>query len=461
MTQPKRPNILFIMPDQLRADFLGAYDAAFIDTPHIDSLCEHGVLYSNCCSPHPLCVPARVSLMVGMDALRTGVTRNGLFLRSDYGTCGVRTWPEILVENGYATAAIGKMHFTPFDARLGFEVRVIAEDKMAVNLRDDYADYLAEHGLRRLRGQEHEGYFETKGAIVSPIPWEHSVDHYVGRETCRYITEYDDERPFALMVGFPGPHPPFDPCPEFVSRFSPDDMPDPIPPSDCGAPEMRRRNLDANAYWHEHDYSDWTVAQKKRLRAHYAALVSQIDHEVGCILKALRAKGELENTVILFSADHGELMGDHGMIGKHAFFEGACRVPMLAWLPWAEGQTTRDDLVTLTDVTATILGLAGAPVPEGMDSRPLPGLGLAGDAPRERVFGALTDIWMVQDRRHRLIKCATGEAMLYDDHRDPHQQHNLIGDPAHAVLRERLDGELTAHVMDTMSQAIFPRLNER
>ena len=91
MPEPKplqRPNIVFIMPDQLRADCLSAYDAAFIDTPHIDSLAERGVLYSRCCSPHPLCVPARVSLMVGMDALRTGVTGNGLFLRDDYAQCG-------------------------------------------------------------------------------------------------------------------------------------------------------------------------------------------------------------------------------------------------------------------------------------------------------------------------------------------------------------------------------------
>ena len=272
------------MPDQLRADYLSCYGATFIDTPHIDSLCERGVKYTQALTPHPLCVPARVSLLTGIDALRTGVLKNARFLREDHRACGVDTWPEILSDHGYVTAATGKMHFRPWNAMLGLQHWDIAVDKTAVHLEDHYAEYLAEHGYRKLRGKDHAGYFQNKGAVTSPIPWEHSVDHWVGTRTCQFLREYDRDEPFCLMVGFPGPHPPFDPCPEFLSRYDPDDMPEPVPTVEWDAPEMRRRNLAANAHWHDHDYSEFAITQKKTLSAHYAALVAQIDHEVGRIL---------------------------------------------------------------------------------------------------------------------------------------------------------------------------------
>jgi arylsulfatase A-like enzyme len=123
-----RPNLLFIMPDQLRHDFLSCYGADFIDTPHIDSLAQHGVRYQNAYSPAPICVPARSMLMTGRNPIKTGVLSNNYFLRPDEGACGIRSWPELLVEAGYATAAIGKMHFYPWDLDMGFEHRVVCED---------------------------------------------------------------------------------------------------------------------------------------------------------------------------------------------------------------------------------------------------------------------------------------------------------------------------------------------
>lgn len=130
----QKPNIIFMMPDQLRADFLSCYGAEFVDTPNIDSLQARGTRYAKCYSPHPVCVPARASLMSGMDAIKTGVLGNGYFLRPDLAEMGVKTWPQILSENGYYTAAIGKMHFYPWDLRLGFQYRVIAEDKRWIHI---------------------------------------------------------------------------------------------------------------------------------------------------------------------------------------------------------------------------------------------------------------------------------------------------------------------------------------
>jgi len=119
-------NIIFLMPDQLRHDFLSCYGADFIDTPNIDALCERGIRYERAYSEHPVCVPARAALLTGMNSVKAGVLDNSQWLRPDYRQCGLRTWPEILSAQGYYTLATGKMHFYPWQARFGFQRRIIA-----------------------------------------------------------------------------------------------------------------------------------------------------------------------------------------------------------------------------------------------------------------------------------------------------------------------------------------------
>jgi arylsulfatase A-like enzyme len=450
---PEKPNIIFIMPDQLRADFVGCYEIDYVNTPNIDSLAEHGVRYERCHSPHPLCVPARVSLLTGMDAIKNGVLDNGQFLRPDYAQMGIRTWPEMLVENGYYTAAIGKMHFYPWDLRLGFQYRVIAEDKRWIHIRDDYYHFLKAHGHRKLHGNEHPGYYENKGAIVSRIPWEYSVDHFVGQEACRFIAEHGNEGPFAMMVGFPGPHCPYDPSPEFLAAIDVDAMPPAIPEVEGDMPELRRRNVEGNKRpWNGVDYTEFTAEQKKRIRAHYAALVGQIDYEVGQILDTLEQQGLTDSTVILFSADHGDYLGDHNLIGKGTFFQSGIRVPLLAHIPW-HGSTVCSDLVTLSDVTATILRLAGCDIPDYMDSLPLPRLDLSHGPSRDCIVGMIQGGWMIYDGEWRLSRYATGEALLFHVKADPHEQHNLFHDPGYIGVRDSLDARLTQAIMRSMREA--------
>ncbi|MFH1084670.1 MAG: sulfatase-like hydrolase/transferase, partial [Chloroflexota bacterium] len=370
---PDRPNLIFLMPDQLRYDFLSCYGAGFIHTPHMDSLCAQGVRFTRAYSEHPVCVPARVSLMTGLHALKTGVLDNGQFLRPDHRACGMDTWPELLGEHGYYTAGIGKMHFYPWDARLGYGYRSICEDKRWIHIRDDYYHFLHARGERKYHGNEHEGYYENRGAIINRLPYELQWDYFVGQEACRFVREHGSEGPFAMMVGFPGPHCPYDPDPRFLKLFDPEDMPEPAP--DAGdTPEIRARNIAGNkGPWNGVDYAVFTDAHKRKIRAHYGALVKQIDEQVGDILATLRAQGLLENTVIILSADHGDYLGDHNLIGKGQFYEASWHVPMLVRLPWAQGATTCDDLVTLTDVTGTLLHYGGLAVPEYMDARPMPG----------------------------------------------------------------------------------------
>lgn len=454
----KQPNILFIMPDQLRADFLSCYGADFISTPNIDSLAAEGIRYSRAYSASPICVPARASLLTGLNAIRNGVLDNGQWLRPDLDACGVHTWPEHLNRQRYYTAGVGKMHFYPWDINHGLQYRIIAEDKRWLHIRDDYYHLLRQHGHRKYHGNEHEGYYENKGAIVNRLPWELSVDHFVGQEACRFIETYAGDGPFALMVGFPGPHCPYDPNREFLDQVDVDKLPPPVPEAADDTPLLRRQNVESNRRpWNGVDYTDFTDEDKRTIRKHYAASVLQIDYEVGEILQALREAGVMENTFVIFASDHGDYLGDHNLIGKGSYYEGAIHVPLIVRPAHGTQAQTYSDLVGLSDITATMLALGGCDLPPFLDSRPLPRLGIGASDPSEILFGMLADGWMAYDGRWKLAKYATGEHLLFDLENDPQEQRNRIGDPDAQEMRFRLDQALIQEIMRSVVQSYADR----
>ena len=459
MATEQRPNIVFIMPDQLRHDFLSCYGASFIDTPHIDALADEGVRFDNCYSEHPVCVAARTSLITGMNGIKTGTLHNGLFLRPDYRACGISTWPELLSEQGYRTVATGKMHFYPWEARLGFHRRIIAEDKCWGFIQDDYYHYLAKNGYKKTDYADQDEYDRNFGALVNPQPLHCSVDAWTGRESVRWIEEYEGDAPFAMMVGFPGPHNPYDPPAEYAT-FDPEDMPEPLPAvaADMAMmvkyPEPVREPRRTSWYAIDNEGRPGRV-DFLRMRAHYCGLVKLIDDQVGAIVDALRAKGQLDNTAILVASDHGDYLGDHGTTGKGSFYEGSCHVPLVVRLPDTGDGRVAVEPVTLTDITSTILSLAGCEIPAYMDSQPLPGLGLAGErAVREQITGVLVSEWMLLEGDWKLCKYRGG-SHLYNLNDDPGEQSNLIADPDCAAVVERLDTALTAQIMRSIDEACF------
>ena len=191
-------------------------------------------------------------------------------------------------------------------------------------------------------------------------------------------------------------------------------------------------------------------------RAYYAGLVKQIDHEVGCIVEALNQKGLRDDTVIIFGSDHGDYLGDHGLSGKASYYEAACHVPLLVSHPDFQETHVCEDLVTLTDVTATMLNIAGCKIPAYMDAAPLPGLGTAHEARRDAVIGILHNGWMWFDGTWKLCKYAQG-VHLFNLKDDPHEQHNLAYDPQAADVFHRMDAELTAEIMRLTAEAFFPQ----
>ncbi|MCB2053554.1 MAG: sulfatase-like hydrolase/transferase [Geminicoccaceae bacterium] len=441
-----RPNIVFLFPDQLRWDFVGCYGAAFARTPNIDRLAADGVLYERALAPHPVCIPQRAALLTGCNALTTGVITNNHWLRPDHDACGMPTFATRLAEVGWRTAAIGKMHFIPWDIAEGFEHRVTCEDKRHVHIEDDYHAYLARHGLKKLRGWEEEGYTEHRMAAISSIPHEHQVDVFVGREAARFVDEYDEDRPFMMMVGFAGPHDPYDPPADRARRFDPAAMPPPLPPTPATerlAPELIAAHAGGSS---RVDLSTFSDADKRRVRAHYCALIEMIDEQVGAILQALERKGLAENTVVVFASDHGDFVGDFGYLGKSLFFEPSIHVPLIVRRPGAAAGTRVRETVTITDLFATFLALAGIDHASGTDSVVLPGIGLDAGEVRTHVLGATSHGFALDDGRFRLARYADGTATLFDLKEDPRERANLIEASSHAAHRERLDRQLARAV---------------
>jgi arylsulfatase A-like enzyme len=266
-----------------------------------------------------------------------------------------------------------------------------------------------------------------------------------------------------MMVGFPGPHHPYDPTPEYAAQFDPEDMPEPLPPVEEDVALLEKAfgrsltNLSSSSWYafkneREPERKDFMLQ-----RARYTALIKQIDHEVGAILEALREKGIMDNTVIVFSSDHGDYLGDHGLAKKGSFFEGATRVPLLVRVPWAESTTDYQDLVSLKDVTATILSLAGCEVPAYMDSIPLPELGIPVDELRNRVVGMLRQGWMLVRDEWKLAKYGGGGSLLFNLEEDPLEQHNLLQEDGYEEIAAQMDAELTKVIMQSINMGFADR----
>ena len=303
-------NLLFITADQQRWDSLPCYGLDFMRTPHLDRLAREGMVFERCYVPAPLCVPTRAALMCGQWPTATGVLGNSHWL--DAGK--LPEWPQALTDAGYNTAAIGKMHFFPWDARNGFQERISAEDKRHTYLPDDHCKFLQAHGYKRAHPTQNPGYFDTLNASVTPLPKRFHVDGFIGDQAADWLAENGKE-PFAAWVSFAGPHDPYDPPAEMADMYY--DAPIPAPVGSraelVNKPRAQQQagkeNVKNSMY--RMNPAEATPAQHRLWRAHYYANISLIDEEVGKMLAALEANGTLDETLIIYTADHGDALGDH------------------------------------------------------------------------------------------------------------------------------------------------------
>ncbi|OON94913.1 MAG: hypothetical protein ATN31_00265 [Candidatus Epulonipiscioides saccharophilum] len=451
----KRKNILFILTDQQRADFCGCYGATWLKTPNIDMLASEGVLYKHAVTPSAACVPARASLLTGRSPIENRVINNAQWLRPDHTDMNIFTWPQILAKEGYHTASIGKMHFYPWDISEGFQYRIIAEDKRHNGIQDDYSMFLKKHGYERVHGSISEGYYENLGATVSHLPEELQIDRYVCDRTLEYLDllnnqnnlnakNQKEEVPFAMMIGFPGPHCPYDPSQEMLDKMQDsDDIPNPAPRTKT-SDTLRDRNIRDNSLsWNGVDITEFSIEKAHKVRLHYSALVQAIDEYLGQIIAKLKEHNMYDDTIIIFSSDHGDYLGDFGMAGKAHFYEGAIRIPMIIRNPGTQPLEINHP-VSLTDIFNTILNFAGLNPVDTFDSTTLAPFGSS--EKREDIFGCIDLGWMLLSGQFKYCVYYNGTQELFDISSDKLEQNNLLEDENYSLLAKQMRTELDKRV---------------
>ncbi|MBB5791128.1 sulfatase-like hydrolase/transferase [Jiangella mangrovi] len=431
-------NVLIIQADQFRADCLGAAGNPDVRTPHLDRLAGDGVRYRNAYCSFPVCTPSRYSLLTGLHVRQHAGWSNRCTLAP-----GIDTFPRALRRAGYDTAAVGKMHFTPTYLDVGYDRLELAEQDGPGRYDDDYHRELAAAGLAPvtdLTDQEHEfratappSYWDTYGTGRSNLPEEWHSTSWIGERARQVLTGWTETGDHLLHVSFVKPHHPFDPPAGWDDLYDPAAL-TPLPGWTDTIPAADQR--------HRREYFDYEPLDLPRLRqvmAHYYATITHLDHEVGRMLDLLRRRGLYDDTLIVFTADHGEYLGFHHLLLKDGpMYDPVVKVPLLAKFP---GQRRRgevsDALASLVDVAPTVLAACGV-----APTTPLPGQDLGDPA-------AGHDHVLAEDRRHGvagmvrtgshklLWSDAAGEA-LFDLAADPYELTNLVGDPAHGDQLRRM-----------------------
>ena len=446
----KTPNILLIMTDQQRPDTLGCYGNPVAITPNLDRLGAEGVIFDNMYVQNPLCVPSRYSMLTGRYPHCNRVRTNWHTVRE-----GEESFGHQIGRAGYGTAIVGKMHLTPWHDNFGFDGRIIAEAKFDDKCDDDYQRFLKSKGRSRadMYDKSSETYISQATAVLSAIPQDEHIDTFVGRSTCEYLRNVDRDRPFCLVSSFLSPHNPYDPPEPYDQLFIDKDL----PPRNMLPGEVDRKPREAYDYINKmlgwpYKTDELTDEQIHITKAYYYSLCTLVDDWVGRIVQTLKDEGLYEDTIIVFTSDHGDLMGDHGLIYKQCFYEQSVRVPFIVHAPKYFAPARRDDLCEMVDLHPTFCEMAGARIPHGVNGRSLmsilerqPGYEHRDAAFSENYFGH-----MVRMGRHKLVTY-TGKPYgeLYNLDSDPDEQINLWDDPDHVQTRTDLKLRLLDWLTET------------
>ena len=486
-----RPNILFITSDQQRADCLGIAGRR-IKTPHLDQLARDGTRFTNAITPCVICQPARASILTGQLPRTHGVHDNGIDLDPDLGGKG---FAGTLAGDGYDTAYFGKAHFSTYHT---FEPTGTPECvKSSANYDESwYGPYMGfEHVELMLvghnwflpeeppRGQHYERWLfadgrgheknaaylvntrDTNGAAQThhsklPVAWHNST--WTADRAINWLNRRDEDAdPFCAWVSFPDPHHPFD-APEPWSYLH--------APEDVDLPEHRTRDFSNRPWWHEavltaqpagaeehanirKQYSripEQSDVQLREIIANTYGQIALIDHQVGRLMATLDELGLRENTIVVYSSDHGDWLGDHGLILKGPMhYDGLLKVPLLMRGPGIAAGETNDNPVSTLDLASTFTDYAGTTpqlTQHGNSLRPVLEDGAERDYARNE-WGLLPTragvelaLQTVRTRNAKLTKdMISGAGEMYDLENDPHEMINLYDDPTHARLRATLE----------------------
>lgn len=441
------PNILLLMADQYRFDYLGCRGADFVRTPNLDRLAARGTVFSHCITNAPVCAPARIGLASGLEPWRVGSLGNNSFLPR---SC--TTYYQRLRDYGYRVGCVGKLDLAKpdrYNGRYGdrpciygwgFTHPEECEGKMHAGSSPTpigpYTNYLDERGLLEEFYEDYEarrakGWFRALHDSV--LPADDFEDAYIGRRAAQWIGNVPDDFPWHYFVSFVGPHDPFDAPQEYAERYRNAEMPPPIPPQPDGKSAVYKRRQ-----------SNMEADQVQKTRQMYCAAIELIDDQVGRILDALEKRGMMDDTLIIFTSDHGEMLGDHGLYTKSFGYEQSIRVPLLISGPGIPRGQVHDTLVELIDVNPTICEAAGLPAQEDIDARSLyPFLRGEREEHREDAFCVLRNFHCLRTKTHKVIVNHNDCVELYDLVDDPDETTNIrdgnshIGGPLRNRIQER------------------------
>jgi arylsulfatase A-like enzyme len=499
----KKTNILFITSDQQRGDCYG-FEGRKVRTPHLDEMAASGTRFSAAITPNLVCQPSRCSILTGLLPRTHGVADNGIDLPP--GTEN-RGFARTLSDNGYRTALIGKAHFNtshtfaptgtpecressasfgpdwtgPYG---GFEhVEIMLEGH---NMWPPMKPPLGQHYERWYhadgQGEARTALYKTRLPPLSdahetfnsslPVAWHNST--WIADRTIDFMRGHKEEA-FCVWASFPDPHHPFDAPAPWCYLHHPDEV---------ELPAHREMDLDRRPWWHRaalegtpkmaderlrrfREKSSRTPHQSEKqlreLTANYYGMISLIDHQLGRLRLALRDLGLLESTLIVYSTDHGDWLGDHGLLLKGPMaYEGLLRVGMLFEGPGVPAGKVVADPVSTLDLPATFCDYAGSALPDGAHSRSLKPLIATDTASRDFAFsewdlrasrcGVDLGLRTVRTRTHKLtLELNSGAGELYDLKNDPGEMDNRFGDPACAKVQRELADMIASRPNDAIA----------
>ncbi|MEM7221450.1 MAG: choline-sulfatase [Pseudomonadota bacterium] len=438
----RKPNILLIMVDQLAPQFLAGYGHSVVKTPNLDRLFERGVTFDAAYTNAPLCAPARYVMMSGRLPSKIAAWDNAAEFSAE-----VPTFAHRLSGLGYRTCLAGKMHFCGPDQLHGFEERLTTDVYPAdFTWTPDW-----DEPERRL------DWYHTMAVVRDAGPCLASsyldFDDEVTFATRRYLFDRargDDARPFALVVSYIHPHDPYINRPEYWDLYRDDEIDLPTvsraqAPADPHAARLTR----AMAM----DDPAPTEAEVRRARRAYYASVSYLDARIGELLKTLEETGQAEDTIILFTADHGDMLGERGLWFKMSYFEHSARVPLVVHWPQAFPSGRAAGAVSLADLLPSLAELGGDgaagdhPTPlEGHSIVPMLSGGPGHDEVIGEYFGEGTaqPLFMIRRGPLKFVTCAGDPPQLYDVAQDPHELKNLAGEPQYQSVLEDFERDAKA-----------------
>ena len=433
-----RPNILLISTDHWPAALLGAAGHPMIQTPTLNSLARSGIRFTNAYAECPICIPARRTLMTGT----TPRTHGARVFKEKLPMPELPTLAQTFREAGYQAYAVGKLHVYPQRDRIGFDDVILDEEgRSRYGTGDDYETFLADQGYpgqQFLHGMSNNEY----GWRPWHLPEQTHPTNWATRQLARTIKRRDPTRPAFWFLSYRHPHPPLVPLQIYLDLYRQLDL-HRQPASDkpymgdwIGGDSpfaIRRRQA---------RHEGMSDVQVRLARTAFYALCTQIDHQLRVLIGTLREEGLLDETILLFTSDHGDMLGNHGIWAKRLFYESAANIPMILVGTDADEHVavnrTDDRLVGWQDVMPTLLELVGIEIPETVE-----GISMVGEERREWLYGEVGEggsaTRMIHNGRHKLIYYPVGNRrQLFDLEDDPNELRDLSGSPAYQQVLIRL-----------------------